>query len=307
MAERELIQGYQSLGKEALILATEMNAVLMMLRAEPRDKEDPVKNLIEISQGRVSSVVNIGQPRSVRETAREIKAASGGHQELINADFEEVVRWAQGKKPPLGADAIREKLVKRKALLEAILPPAMEPLMTEAMTHVERRHLNRRYANTETMLGDRVEDIPRENFFASEDNYAWDMEELAQALEANSGVMRNPLSREMFSESDIRRILAHRLGRRLRPLQEDQSKYKKGIRPATIDRVAALGTALLADQTEDMAPSRQAMDEFLAFVATLPEFEQETINSLKIEARDSFSRQPFDYTIGQAVRMPRQM
>lgn len=59
---------------------------------------------------------------------------------------------------------------------------------------------------------------------------------------------------------------------------------------------------MLSEETVDAAPSREAMDEFLAFVATIPETGKKTINSLKIPARDGFSGQPFDYTIGESVR-----
>ena len=106
----------------------------------------------------------------------------------------------------------------------------------------------------------------------------------------------------MFSEGDIRMILAHPLGQRLKPLQMAQSQLKKGVRLATIDRVEKLGRIMLTDQDIDAASSRIAMDEFLAYVVTIPESEQNTINRLKIPARDGFSGQLFDYTIGEAVR-----
>jgi hypothetical protein len=75
----------------------------------------------------------------------------------------------------------------------------------------------------------------------------------------------------MFSESDIRSILGHPLGQRLRPLQLAQNQLRKGVRLQTINRVAQLGSTLLADQSTDMAASRQAMDKFSAYVATLPQ------------------------------------
>lgn len=223
-------------------------------------------------------------------------------QELILEDFESIFHWATCQNPPLELGGIRERLVKRKTLLDAALPESMQQFSAEALTHVEREYLGKTYVNSETMLGDKVEDIPRQNFFVSEDNYAWDMDELAQALASNDGVMRNPLSREMFSESDIGKILAHPLGQRLKPLQMAQSELKKGIRAATIDRIAALGGTMLADQSADAAPSRQGIDEFIAYVATLPQSEQNTINSLKIPATDRHTGQPFDYTIGDSVR-----
>ncbi|KAM5344572.1 hypothetical protein ACJ41O_013107 [Fusarium nematophilum] len=152
------------------------------------------------------------------------------------------------------------------------------------------------------MLGDKIEEIPAENFFVSEDNYAWDMVELVQALAVNDGVMRNPLSKDMFTEADIRNILSHPLGARLKPIQLAQSQLKQGVRSGTIRWVEALGKILLADQTEDAAPSRSAIDEFLAYIATLPDNEQKTIDSLKIPANDRLNGRPYDYTIGQSVK-----
>jgi len=106
----------------------------------------------------------------------------------------------------------------------------------------------------------------------------------------------------MFSESDIRKILAHPLGQSLRPLRMAQSQLKSGVRPATIDRVSKLGSIMLADQSSDAGPSRVAMDEFLAYTVTLPEQEQRTINLLKIPATDRNTGQPYDYSIGTSVR-----
>ena len=190
----------------------------------------------------------------------------------------------------------------RKTLLDAALPESMKQLSAAALSQIERQYMRKKYVNSETMLGDAIEDIPKLNFFVSEDNYAWDMDELAQAIASNDGVMRNPLSRQMFSESDIRMILAHPLGKRLKPLQMAQSQLKKGVRPATIDRIEKLGRIMLADQGVDAASSRTAMDEFLAYVVTIPDSEQKTINSLKIPAIDGHSGQAFDYTIGESVR-----
>lgn len=81
-----------------------------------------------------------------------------------------------------------------------------------------------------------------------------------------------------------------------------QNQLRKGVRPKTIDKVGKLGETMLDDQTMDSAPSRKAMDEFLAYVATLPKKEQDTINRLKIPGVDRFTGQPFDYSIGESVR-----
>jgi hypothetical protein len=299
-AEKRLAEGYTSLKLQAKLLQEEIEAVHALGGISPDD--EVISNLQAISDGAVSKAVSAAQPFSVRETARAIMKTPGSCQELIIEDFEAFLRWATYKNPPLGPDDIRERLVKRKTLLEAAIPDSMQQFSAAALSHIEREYLRKKYVNSETMLGDGIEDIPKRNFFVSEDNYAWDMEELAQAIASNDGVMRNPLSRQMFSESDIRMILAHPLGRRLKPLQMAQSQLKKGVRPATIDRIEKLGRIMLTDQGVDASPSRAAMDEFLAYVATIPDSEQNTINSLKIPARDGHSGQAFDYTIGGSVR-----
>lgn len=300
-SQKSLEQGYTSLKLQAKLLREEIEAV-RALGGISSDDEEVILNLQAISDGRVSKAISMAQMLSVREIARDIIATPSRCQELIVDDFETLVRWATYQNPPLGPDAMRERLVKRKTLLEAALPESMQKFSAAALTHIEREHLQKKYINSETMFGDRIEDIPKQNFFVSEDNYAWDMDELAQAIAANDGVMRNPLSRKMFSETDIRMILAHPLGQRLKLLQQAQSQLKKGVRPATIGWIEKLGCIMVAEETADAAPSREAMDEFLAFVATIPETEQKTINSLKIPARDGFSGQPFDYTIGESVR-----
>jgi hypothetical protein len=302
-AEKHLIEGYAALKKGAEVLAFEMGAIPAETWQQlDEDADETIGSLRLIIDGQVTAAVGQAQLRAVRQTARDVEEAPLRAKEIIFEDFEDLVQWALSQSPPLGTDDIRERLVKRKVLLEAVMLPSMETHTSAAMAHVEREFLNRQYANSETMLGDRIQDIPRENFFVSEDNYAWDMSELAQALESNEGVMRNPLNRQMFTESDIGKILGHPQGQRLKPLRLAQSQLKQGVRSTTIDRVAELGSTMLADQSIDMAPSRQAMDEFLAYVATLPAEEQNTITSLRIEARDSFNGQAFDYTIRQAIQ-----
>lgn len=299
-SQKSLEDGYTSLKLQAKMLREEIEAVCA-LGEYSSDDDKITSNLQAISDGRVSSAVSVVQLVSVREIAREIMKLPRKCQELIVEDFEILVHWARGQDPPLGPDAIRDRLVKRKTLLEAALPGSMQKFSAAALTQIEREHLQKGYVNSQTMLLDKIENIPKENFFASEDNYAWDMEELADAITASGGVMRNPMSKELFSKSDVRMILAHPLGKRLKLLEEEQSRMKKGVRPATINWIEKLGRIMVAEEAIDAAPSRAAMDEFLAFVATIPETEQKTINSLKIEARDGFSGQAFDYTIGDSV------
>ncbi|KAF2397167.1 hypothetical protein EJ06DRAFT_482544 [Trichodelitschia bisporula] len=168
--------------------------------------------------------------------------------------------------------------------------------------HIEHELLGRTYVNDETMLGDPISDIPRTNFYVTEDGYAWDMEELAQAITANSGVMRNPLSKQMFAANDIRAIVQHPLGKALAALQIEQSRLKQGVRDKTIDEMNKLWPVLLKDQSDNALDSRKATDEFLAYVATLPQAEQTALDGLRVPARDSHTGMAYDTTIGEAVR-----
>jgi hypothetical protein len=134
--------------------------------------------------------------------------------------------------------------------------------------HLEHEQLGRNYTNTETMYGDAVKDIPRSNFYVTEDNYAWDMDELVAAIKAGSGVLRNPLSKQMFTPTDVKGIYSHPLATPLAALAVEQREMSKGIRPETISRMEKLSSVLLEDQSADTLPSRHAVDEFLAYVAT---------------------------------------
>jgi hypothetical protein len=92
--------------------------------------------------------------------------------------------------------------------------------------------------------------------------------ELVQAIQANGGVLRNPLSRDMFTPKDVKGILLHPAGRALAALRVEQHEMSKGVRSETISQMEKLSTILLADQTSDTLPSRKAVDEFLLYIAT---------------------------------------
>jgi hypothetical protein len=119
--------------------------------------------------------------------------------------------------------------------------------------------------------------------------YPWDMEELAAAISNNSGVMRKPMSRQMFTVNDVRDIVRHPLGKHLAAMQVEQGKLKKGVRPETIGQLNKLA-------------SRHVVDEFSTYMATLPESEQKSLDSLRVPAIDSHTGEPFDTSIGQSVR-----
>lgn len=99
--------------------------------------------------------------------------------------------------------------------------------------------------------------------------------------------MRNPLSKQMFTIEDVRELLEHPLGQCLQALQLDQSKLSQGIRPKTIDELDNMSKILLADMSDDQIQSRDVLDSFMAYLATLPLSEQEALDKLRIPAIDS--------------------
>jgi len=113
--------------------------------------------------------------------------------------------------------------------------------------------------------------------------------------------MRNPLSKHMFTTTDIRTIVQHPLGATLQALQLAQSQMSKGVRPKTIEEMEKLADVLLADMSEDQIASRQVVDAFLAYTATLPDQEQKALEGLRVPAKDTHTGQAFDCTIAEAV------
>ncbi|KAJ2891853.1 hypothetical protein MKZ38_010635 [Zalerion maritima] len=265
-----------------------------------------VRDACNISARRMNNVGG-SRPRAVRAVAKAIVAESSDAKamDMIVEDLEAAHEWIQMAKETSGSPEEvdpRERLVKRRHALEAALPPKMEKTVAEAFVHVEHEVLRKTYVNDETMLGDTIPEIERSNFLATEDGYAWSMDELVPAITANGGVMRNPLSKDLFSPEDVARIVGHPLGAKLRPMQLEQKNLKKGVRTQTIQNLASLSKSLLADMTDDATESRKAVDEFLVYVAALPEYEQKVLDDLKVPGVDTHTGQSFDYTIGESVR-----
>ena len=316
---QELEDGYITLLKSAQLGLDEMK-LLKDLKAP--DCEDLISDLEELAKGQVSSVVRVKPLEGANVVAEAIVADSRkGGQNGLNAavkDLEDLARWlrksghsadisgkGKGKSRSTGNDdeaEIREALVKRAKTLKALLPKDLQSLADSAMMHAEHELLHRKYTNDETMGFDPVSDIPRSSFWASEDGYAWDLEELARAIRSGKGVMRNPLSKQMFTRADIRAIIQHPLGRGLQALQVEQGKLKRGVRPQTIDQLDTLANVLLNDTTEDATPSHLAVETFVSYLETLPSGEQKAIDDLKVPAKDSHTGMAFDTTIGEAVR-----
>ncbi|KAM7206434.1 hypothetical protein V8F20_002783 [Naviculisporaceae sp. PSN 640] len=109
------------------------------------------------------------------------------------------------------------------------------------------------YSNTTTFNKNLpIEEIPRRRFLKTDDNYAWDMLELATALEndlsmtnTSRGVrganvppaLRNPVTRAFFTPEDVNKILAHPMGRSLGPYPTSR---RRSVSPEAVRPVSPL-------------------------------------------------------------------
>ena len=272
-----------------------------------------LSEIATLAEGRVSRVARTESVTSVKDFAKAVTTESekGGRSgfDIAYEDLEEVVKKlcrGSGEARTLlneDYDTLRDTLVMRASSLKALVPEGVKMLADRALMHAEHELLHRSYVNTETIFDDTVSDILRENFWASEDGNAWDMNELTQAITSNGGVMRNPLGKVMFTPADVRNIVHHPRGKCLAALQIDQSKLKRGLRPTTIDELAKMAKVLLEDMKSDQVPSRRAIDGLTAYLATLPKTEQRAIDSLKVPASDSHTGNEYDWTIGRLAKL----
>jgi hypothetical protein len=301
--ERELTREYDAVRDRAEILLRETRLVSGLQGKPLPDSHAAIQDLQDLANGNISSIVSKSPPRSVRAVAKAAEANRSKALDVIVEDLAYVVFWLRSSSSTIvDNDSVRETLVKRIRLLTAALSDDLHSLPQVALMHIEHEELEHTYINSITMYGDDVSDIPRANFWASEDGHAWDMEELAAALASNGGVMRNPLSRQMFTADDVRAIIAHPQGNRLAAMQVAQDELSKGVRPRTIDQLDQLSAALLTDQSDDQLSSRCALDSFLRYSVTLPPAEQRALDELRVPAVDSHTGIPFDCSIGEAVR-----
>jgi hypothetical protein len=331
-ARSQLSNGYKSLFSKARMLHWEINILHKILQQKPQD--DPASSKFSftfennnsaveaLAGGRIGSARDVqSKPGSARKVARQMEQNSTSAVDIAFEDLKDTAQRLRSAanqsqaasislsdSPTAAAaaeadnDAIREALQKRTQALISTLPVELQQAASTAQMHIEHEILHRTYICSETMYGDAVSAIPRAKFWVTEDGYPWDMEELAQAITSNGGVMRNPLSRQLFTPNDVKAIVQHPLGKSLAALQVTQKELSKGVRPKTIEEIAKLSTTMLNDDSPDQMASRHVLDEFLAYVATLPETEQKALDELRVPAKDSHTGQPFDSSIGDAVR-----
>jgi hypothetical protein len=331
-ARSQLSGSYKKLFSKAKMLHWEMNFLHKILQQKPQSDPSSFKffstfgnnnSTVEaLAGGRLASAKDFqSKPGSARKVAHQMEQNPTSAVDIAFQDLKDTAQWLRSaanrsqvasvsvsdsaKAAAAGEadnDAIREALQKRTEALVSALPVELQHAASTAQMHIEHEILHRTYICSETMYGDPVSEIPREKFWVTEDGYPWDMEELAQAITSNGGVMRNPLSRQLFTPNDVKAIVQHPLGKSLAALQMTQKELSKGVRPKTIDEMAKLSKTMLSDDSSDQMASRHVIDEFLAYVATLPESEQKALDKLRVPAKDSHTGQPFDSSIGEAVR-----
>lgn len=311
---KQLEHDYKMIVRDAESLLADME-ISTDFDVQPLEQER--LNVMQVAKGRLSSALRPRPIAGIDTVAKSVVENKNYDQndqvEIILKDLKDFASWlrkSDNNVDPKGgvyattedSEGLREALFRRSNALKSILPGSLKLLAELGMMHAEREILDRTYVNKTTMvLDEQISDISRANFWASEDGYAWNMEELAAAIRSADGVMRNPLSRQMFSRDDIRAIIKHPLGRDLQALQVEQSKLKRGVRDQTIRELDKLAKVLLTDSTETAHPSRLAIEIFMSYLETLPDNEQQTIDKLQISARDSHSGIPFDTTIKEAV------
>lgn len=146
----------------------------------------------------------------------------------------------------------RNIFIDRARALEKALPDTLRTQCELGFMHFEYKNLNREYANRETMiLSSPIIEIPREEFYVTEDNYAWDLSELVEAIVSNGGVMRNPSNKQMFTPNDVQAILKHPRGKKLAALQVEQQQLSRGVRKETIAWIEKLARSMKTERGRD--------------------------------------------------------
>jgi hypothetical protein len=260
--EQQFIEAINSLQEHAIGLSRDMQAVTekQRLGGMTLSRDEEMEKLHDLANGQLQGLAAPNMD-SARAISRLIQAEDTQERSLEVAinDLESVLSRLKASASSPNEDAIRETLAKRCRIIATALRSDLQDYPSLALMHLEHEKLSREYQNQETMFGDAVGDIPREDFLASEDGYAWSMDELSQAISSNGGIMRNPLSKEMFSTTDIQRIIGHPKGEKLAAMQIEQNKMHQGVRPTTIDHLSKLAKVFLTDMSEDQKASRQAL------------------------------------------------
>lgn len=180
-ARKDLTEGYQALRVKAKFLLTDLLHLQSLQRKNglPHLQSKNTARIQLIAEGgTVGKPARAGPPGSARSVARAIENNRNKATELVITDLEDMMYWVRephGTSSGASNDSVRDALVKRMHAVEAALPDDLKIHCELGLMHVVHENLEKTYVNTETMLGDNVKDILRENLYVTEDNYAWDM------------------------------------------------------------------------------------------------------------------------------------
>jgi hypothetical protein len=287
--ERELLVGYGKLRVRArnLLRQTRLVPDLHVQHGSASSAKNHKKVLEALADGRISSVVSVVPQRSARITARAMEDQPERALDILVADLVASVHWLRFQSPHIASSNsfVRDAITKRIHVFNAVLPDDLQKLTPIALMHLEHEELGKAYANRETMLRLPIADIPRESFWVTEDGFAWKMDELAQALIANGGEMRNPINHRMFSNRDVQAIHSHPLTKNLDMSQRKQPDVRisaLGSMEETIDKLDELANTMVSDISADRLPSRKGLEEFLVYLLRLPKSEQNSIDELQL-------------------------
>lgn len=178
--QQNLVTGYRDIRAKAThVFANLLRLQTLQYRANlPQSKNLAKVHLVaDGSNGAVYS--GMRPPASARSVARKIRDKPKEATNLVIADLEAMIKWVRapyGTASGASIDTIRDTLVKRRSAIDSTLPDGLKLHCELGFMHVEHEHLERNYVNDETMLGDAIKDIAREDFYVTEDNYAWSMD-----------------------------------------------------------------------------------------------------------------------------------
>ena len=308
---------YPELRNEAQKL---MEDALLLDRLDKPPGRDQIAQLKAIQDNRGGSLVPIDRPRSALAVAREIQARAkddSAYQTVVDdvmEDMVKLVQWMRRRESTQSTrrggqiddvpDAVRKAVARRGEALASALPPQLQQPMAAAMKHVDRELLGHVYASTETLEGEPVEDIPRDSFWVSADNYAWNVDSLLDRLLEMGRPRRNPLTRKLFTPADIRSLVAHPVGQTLaeEPLEGSTIGHVQGVRRTTLQQLAQLALALQPIGSFEQDAACEALDIFEQYVVTLPAEEQEALYNLRVPAANDPSKPTFDCPLGEILR-----
>ncbi|KAK0737291.1 hypothetical protein B0T21DRAFT_364823 [Apiosordaria backusii] len=230
---------HADLTSEARLLLGEIQAIQQTLPgslSETEKDEDIITFLQNLVHGKISSALSPPTPsfqpgkdshiksdkplRAIRTISRDIETRLGKEDRFgaIGVAIDDL-RSAVGDDADYPDEERERRAWERMELIQSAMPEGetYDKFWVEVAMHLDHElpiPASAEYSNLATFnAGVPVRDIPRERFLATNDGYAWDMEELAGEIVARGGEFNNPVTGRKFEEEDVELIKGHPLGR----------------------------------------------------------------------------------------------